>query len=67
MRLFAPQEVLESAETVLKTIVDILLKPRVEIRQLAMEALADGTRPDPLLPFSMICRNDLESVRKLTV
>lgn len=64
MRLFAPSEVIGSAEDVLKAIVDILLRPRVELRQLAIDALADGPRPDPLLPFSMICRSDLENVRR---
>ena len=52
MRLFAPQEVLVCAEAVLKTILDTYLKPKVELRQLAMEALAEGPRLDPLLPFS---------------
>ena len=52
MRLFASQEVLASAETVLKTILGIYLKPKVELRQLAIEALADGALLDPLLPFS---------------
>jgi hypothetical protein len=67
MRLFATQEVLASAEAVFKSIVDISLKPRVELRQLAIEALADGPLPDPLLPFSSVCRNDLENVRNSTL
>ena len=51
----------------LKTFVDVLLKPRVELRQLAMEALADdGPLPDPLLPFSLVCRADLDNVRRST-
>lgn len=62
MRLFAPQDVLASAEAVLKAIVDIFLKPKVELRQLA-EALAEGPRPDPLLPFSLVCRRDLDRLR----
>lgn len=64
MRLFASLEVIASAEKVLKAIVDILLRPRVELRKLAIEALADGPPPDPLLPFSMICRNDLKDVHR---
>ena len=63
MRLFAPQEVLACADAVLKTILDTYLKPRVELRQLAIEALAQGPRADPLLPFSLVCRNDLDHVR----
>ena len=64
MRLFAPAEVLASAEVVLKAIVEILLKPRVEVRQLAAQALTEETRLDPLLPFSVVCRTDLEHVRR---
>jgi len=67
MRLFAPQEVLASAEAVLKSILGIYLKPRVELRQLAIEALANKPRPDPLLPFSSVCRRDLDNVRSSTV
>lgn len=63
MRLFAPQEVLVCAEAVLKTLLNTYLKPRVELRQLAIEALAEGPRLDPLLPFSLVCRNDLDQVR----
>jgi hypothetical protein len=66
MRLFAPQEVLASAETVLKAIVNIYLKPRVDLRQLATDVLTDGTPGDPLLPFSSVCRQDLENVRRST-
>jgi hypothetical protein len=63
MRLFAPQEVLVCAEAVLKTLLNTYLKPRVELRQLAIEALAEGPRLDPLLPFSVVCRDDLDRVR----
>jgi hypothetical protein len=63
MRLFASQEVLVCAEAVLKTLLNTYLKPRVELRQLAIEALAEGPRLDPLLPFSLVCRGDLDHVR----
>ena len=63
MRLFAPQEVLVCADAVLKTILDTYLKPKVELRQLVIEALAEGPRLDPLLPFSLVCRQDLDHVR----
>jgi hypothetical protein len=49
---------------VLKTILNTYLKPKVELRQLAIEALAEGPRLDPLLPFSLVCRVDLDDVRK---
>ena len=65
MRLFAPNEVLDSAEAVLKAIVNVMLRPRVELRQLAIEALTEGARPDPVLPFSLVCRDDLDNVRNL--
>ena len=63
MRLFAPAEVIAGAEAVLKAIVDILLKPRVELRQLAIDAVSNGLMSDPLLPFSSVCRLDLDKVR----
>ena len=63
MRLFASGEVIAGAEAVLKAIVDVLLKPRVELRQLAIDAVSNGFVSDPLLPFSSICRLDLDKVR----
>ncbi len=63
MKLFAPPEVVEEAEKVLRTIVAILLRPGVEIRQLAKVALSDGLDPDPLQAFSSVCRADLDKVR----
>ena len=40
MRLFAPPDVVEGAAVVLRTIVEILLKPSIELRQLAKQALS---------------------------
>jgi hypothetical protein len=62
MRLFAPANVVDGAEDVLRAIVEVLLKPRVELRQLAKEALSKRLDPDPLLTFSEICRADLDNV-----
>src|SRR5437764_9661595 len=42
MRLFAPPDVVEGAEAVLRTIVEIMLKPSVELRQLAKQALSNS-------------------------
>ncbi len=64
MRLFAPADVVSGAEAVLKAILEIALKPSVELRQLAKEALAKNLDPDPLLAFSKICRADLDSVQR---
>ena len=63
MRLFAPTDVVDGAEAVLRTIVEIMLKPSIELRQLAKEALSKSLDPDPLLAFSLACRADLDNVR----
>ena len=67
MRLFAPTDVVDGAEAVLRAIVEILLKPRIELRQLAKEALSKSLDPDPLLAFSSICRADLDNVHRTVV
>jgi hypothetical protein len=67
MRLFAPPEVVGGAEAVLRAIVEISLKPSVELRQLAKEALSKSLDPDPLLAFSLVCRADLDNVRRTAV
>lgn len=64
MRLFAPNRVVSGAEAVLRAIVEIALRPSIELRQLAKEALSKSPDPDPLLAFSEICRADLDSVRR---
>ena len=67
MRLFAPTEVVDGAEAVLRAIVEISLKPSIELRQLAKEALSKSLDPDPLLIFSSICRADLDNVHRTVV
>ena len=67
MRLFAPPEVVIGAENVFRVMVEISLKPSIELRQLAKEALSRGLDPDPLLAFSSTCRADLDNVRRTTV
>jgi hypothetical protein len=64
MRLFAPASVVDGAEAVLRAIVEISLKPSVELRQLAKEALSNHLDPDPLLAFSTLCRADLDDVHR---
>ena len=44
MRLFAPPHIVGEAEAVLKAIVEILLKPSIELRQLARESLVQESR-----------------------
>jgi hypothetical protein len=67
MRLFAPMNVIGTAEAVLRVIVEISLKPGVELRQLATEALTKRLDPDPLLNFSLLCRADLDSLHQTTL
>lgn len=67
MRLFARPTVVKGAEAVLRAIVEIALKPSIELRQLAKEALSKTPEPDPLLAFSEICRADLDHVRRIGV
>src|SRR5262249_39111411 len=64
MRLFAPPDVVADAEAVLKAIVEVLLKPSIELRQLARGALSKSPDPDPFLTFSRPCRADLDHVRR---
>jgi hypothetical protein len=67
MRLFAPPDVVKGAEAVLRAIVEISLKPGVEARRLAKEALSASLDPDALLSFSLICRADLDNVFRTAV
>ena len=66
MRVFAPPDVVEGAEAALRGILEILLKPSIELRQLAKEALSKSIE-DPLLAFSSICRADLDSLHRRVV
>ncbi len=67
MRLFAPANVVRGAEAVLRDIVEIALKPSIELRQLAKDALSNTPAPDPILTFSLICRSDLDNVGRSAV
>ena len=66
MRLYAATDVIKGAEEVLKAIVEISLKPSIELRRLAKDALSKSLDPDPLLTFSVICRADLDNVMRTT-
>lgn len=66
MRLFAPATVVAAAEAVLRALVQIALTPSVELRQLANKALTGGLAPDPLLNFSLLCREDLDRLHSAT-
>ena len=61
------ESAVSGAEAVLRTILEIALKPSIELRQLAKEAVSKSLDPDPLLAFSSICRADLDHVRRTYV
>ena len=67
MRLFAPPHVIDEADAVIKAIVEIWLKPSVEPRGIAEAALSNDNLPDPLLSFSLACRDDLDRVHQTVV
>ena len=63
MRFFAPRNVVATAEAALRAILEISLKPSIELRQLATQALSQSL-DDPLLEFSLVCRADLDCLRR---
>jgi hypothetical protein len=62
MRLFAPRNIIDEAETVMRQLIEISLKPSVDLRKLAMVELSKKQDSDLLLPFSLACRADLDKV-----
>jgi len=62
MRLFAPPNVINEAEAVIRGLIEVSLEPSVEFRKLAMARLSKDRQPDLLLPFSLACRADLDNV-----
>jgi hypothetical protein len=67
MRLFAGSDVVRGAEAVLRAILEISLKPSIELRQLAAKAVSESLDPDPLQAFSLVCRADLDNVHRTAV
>jgi hypothetical protein len=63
MRFFAPRNIVATAEAALRSIVQISLKPSIELRQLATQALSQSL-DDPLQEFSHVCRADLDSLHR---
>ena len=62
MRLFAPRSVIEQAEAVIKGLVELSVKPGMDVRKLTVEEVVRRRHTDPLLPFSLASRSDLDSV-----
>lgn len=63
MRLFASTRVTEAAEAVIKKIVEISFQPSLDLRKLTMADLSHHDT-DLLLPFSLVCRADLDEVHR---
>jgi hypothetical protein len=61
MRLFAPPNVINEAEAVVRGLIEISLKPSVDFQKVA-EKLSNNQQHDLLLPFSLACRADLDNV-----
>jgi len=62
MRLFAPVNIIDEADSVIRQLIEISLKPSVDLRKLAMTELSKKHDSDLLLPFSLACRADLDKV-----
>jgi hypothetical protein len=62
MRLFAPPNIIDDAETVIRQLAEISLKPSVDLRKVTVADLSKIRDSDPLLPFSLACRADLDNV-----
>jgi|SRR5580704_304282 sugar/nucleoside kinase (ribokinase family) len=62
MRLFAPPNVIDEAEAVIRGLIEISLKPSMDLRKLAMAELSKNPDSDLLLPFSLACRADLDKL-----
>jgi hypothetical protein len=62
MRLFAPPNVVQEAEAVIRGVIKISLEPSVNLRKLTMADLSKNPDSDLLLAFSLACRADLDNV-----
>src|SRR4051794_7416225 len=56
MRLFAPPNVIDEAVAVIKGLIEISLKPSLDLRKLAIAELSKNPDSDLVLPFSLACR-----------
>ena len=63
MRLFAPPNVVQEAESVIRGVIQISLKPSVDLRKLTMADLSKNPDSDLLMSFSQASRADLDKVR----
>jgi len=64
MRLFAPPNVIEQADGVIRKIIEISLQPSLDLRKLTIDDLSKERHAGLLLPFSVACRSDLDKVSR---
>jgi hypothetical protein len=62
MRLFAPSNVMEEAEAVVRKIIEISEQPKLELGELARTTFKERLSPDLLHKFSVISQADLMAV-----
>jgi hypothetical protein len=62
MRLFAPPNIIDEAEVVIRGLIKISLKPSIDLRKLALAELSKNPNSDLLLTFSLACRADLDKL-----
>jgi hypothetical protein len=62
MRLFSPSSVVDEAEGVIRGLIEVSLKPSVDLRKLAIAELSKNQNSDVLLAFSRACRADLDGL-----
>jgi hypothetical protein len=67
MRMFAPRTVIDEAEAMIRGIVELSLKPGKDVAKLTVEEVAKNRDSDPLLPFSLASRSDLDNVYRTTL
>ena len=65
MRLLAPPNVIELAEAVIWGLIEISLKPSLDLRKVSVAELSESPDADLLLPFSLACRADLDEVYRI--
>jgi hypothetical protein len=67
MRLFAPPDVIDEAEVVIRKTIEVSLKPRVNLKELATAEFYESRHPDLLHQFSLTCRADLDHMYRTIV
>ena len=66
MRLFAPSNIIDEAEAVMRQLIEISLQPSLDLGKLTA-GLSKNPDSDLLLPFSQACRADLDTVYRTAI